>query len=506
MIELGYLSALLERNLVETNSSFSYKFDVIRRFLEEVVQVVPFESIVYAIANGNYQTAMQCASALKTCVTEIPKTVLMYAGLSDAETHLRYGIPVHLLQSMKFKACEQIQYPIGLNQTESLTMYGESEKLVYHLYHQFQNMPLPINVSLPLGEVQIDLKSADIKPSSINVQVADDLLHIQEKVFLKKAESDRLELVSMSNIEDLYPVHGKSSVLKSPLDILATSRKELAKLSNKSSEICSNKLMLQTVNSIRCNELDTCASLLGGFMHQRVVHIILSSHDKRNSEDSDLFLSAAASVGVWALFSLDYSHVQPILDKCNGEQLLVKLFDYVKGMTGIRHETEVDPDPYAAKLQFIVQGMTKSVTCNTQYVTYSLERQLVELCRERNISAETTLSTITGKWSVLFKGYTLSLVHHRCRFLIARWLKWALMIHNLREELAKYTAVGVVGLVNSGKSKLVNTLFGIQVILYNRFDDNKSVVISIARFPLVPLKESALLYHISTILMRVWRV
>ena len=107
--------------------------------------------------------------------------------------------------------------------------------------------------------------------------------------------------------------------------------------------------------------------------------------------------------------------------------------------------------------------MTKTVTCNTQRVSYSLERQLVELCRERNINAETSLSTITGKWSVLFKGYTLSLVHHRCRLLIARWLKWALMIHNLREELAKYTAVGVVGLVNSGKSKLVNTLFGIEV-------------------------------------------
>ena len=49
------------------------------------------------------------------------------------------------------------------------------------------------------------------------------------------------------------------------------------------------------------------------------------------------------------------------------------------------------------------------------------------------------------------------------RPLIARWLKWALMVHKLREELAKYTAVGVAGLVNSGKSILVNTVFGIKV-------------------------------------------
>ena len=41
------------------------------------------------------------------------------------------------------------------------------------------------------------------------------------------------------------------------------------------------------------------------------------------------------------------------------------------------------------------------------------------------------------------------------------------MVHNLREELAKYTAVGVAGLVNSGKSNLVNSLFGIQVSAKN---------------------------------------
>ena len=424
--------------------------------------MVPFESIAYAIASGNYQTAMQCASALKACNTKIPETVLMYAGLYNAEAHLRCGTPAHVLESMQFKAYEQASTPTML--THRRSMYMESNDLVYQYgsYHQIQNF-------LPLNEVRIDLKSAGIKPSSTNIQVADDLLQLTKKVFHKdkvgvQCTMAGLKLVSMSNIEDLYPVHGESSVLKSPLNILAAGRRELSKLSKKSSEICSNKEMLQTVNAIRYNELDTCTSLLGGFMHQGVVDIVLSSRDEQ--EDSGLFLSASASVGVWALFSLDYSHVQPILAKCQGEQLLVKLFDYVKGITGIHHESDKNEfNPYAAKLQFMVQGMTKTVTCNTQHVSYSLERQLVELCRERNINAETPLSTIRREWPVLFKGYTLSLVHYWCRLLIARWLKWALMIHNLREELAKYTAVGVVGLVNSGKSKLVNTLFGIEVCI-----------------------------------------
>ena len=243
-------------------------------------------------------------------------------------------------------------------------------------------------------------------------------------------------------------------------------RKQLAALSIRLSESCSNQEMLHTVNTIRHDELDTCTSLLGGFMHQGYVEINLSSHRHPRLSESDVSLRAAASVGVWALFSLDYHKIQPILLKCQGKQLFVKLFDHVKGISGISQESDESTfNPYAAKLQFIAQGMAKTVTmsANAQNVSYSLERQLVELCNERNINATVPLSDITGKWSILFKENILSLVHIKCRLLVARWLKWTLMIHNLREELATYTAVGVVGLVNSGKSKLVNTLFGIKV-------------------------------------------
>ena len=274
-----------------------------------------------------------------------------------------------------------------------------------------------------------------------------------------------MEFVSRANIEDLYPISSTSgsSGLKSPLDILVTGRKQLTELYARLSESYSNQEMLKTVNTIRHNELDTCTSLLGGFMHQGLVHICLSSH--KSPRLTEVSVHAEASVGVWALFSLDYHQIQPILSKCQGEQLLIKLFDYVKGIS--QESDESMSNPYAAKLQFVVQGMAKTVTvsCNAQNVSYSLERQLVELCNERSINAAIPLSDITSKWSVLFKENTLSLVHPACRLLIARWLKWALMIHNLREELAKYTAVGIVGLVNSGKSKLVNTLFGIKVYI-----------------------------------------
>jgi hypothetical protein len=468
VIELAYLSALLEQQ--RGSSLLSHKLDIVRRFLEDVVQVVPFESIAYAVTNGNQHTAMQCLRALKMDDTKIPKTVMMYNGLREACYHIEHGIPSELLLSMELKAAEKAvqrksgSYDIGLSEV----VYTDSGKLVYARY------PLVPSIDRPLSEpIKVQTDMNNFKPRvPFSKQIVKDVKHLQETLFpiyyMSSAKinlEENIEVVSKANIEDLYPIsssdHEGSAGLKSPLNILISGRKQLTELSMMSK---SNQEMLKTVNTIRHDELDTCTSLLGGFMHQGVVHISLSSY--KHWIPQYVSLRATASIGVWALFSLDYQHVKPILSKCQGEQLLIKLFDHVKGITGISQESDERRfNPYAAKLQFIVQGMAKTVTmsCNAQNVSYSLERQLVELCNDRNISAAIPLSDITVKWSVLFKDKTLSLVHPRCRLLIARWLKWALMIHNLREELARYTAVGVVGLVNSGKSKLVNTLFGIKV-------------------------------------------
>ena len=451
MIELGYLSALLERHCSESDNVLSHKFEVIKKFLEDVVKVVPFESIAYAIANGNYQTAMQCSKALTAANVIVPETEIMYNGLSDAVHHLKYGVPTGLLHSLETRACEKYSL------TQFKSIYVDSGKLVCELLSDSGSI-----------KVQADMKNIQLQ--SVNAEVADELQHLWYRVFANKLTSSN-QLVSKIAIEELYPIHSNtSSGLMSPLNILVNGRKKLAELSVSVTPLSpvsqSNKEMLSVVNTIRYNQLDMCTSLLGGFMHQGAVVILLSSRKHSQVGVSCVSVYTRTSVGVWALFSLDYDHVQPILTQCQDEQLLVRLFDYVKGISGISHEPESDDcdiNPYAAKLQFIVQGMTKTVTCDTQHVSYSLERQLVELCNGLRIDATTPLSEITGKWSVLFKGKTLSLVHYDCRHLIALWLKWALMIHNLREELAKYTAVGVVGLVNSGKSKLVNTLFGIKV-------------------------------------------
>ena len=460
VIELGYLSALLEQCGTDSDGLRSHKFEVIKKFLEYVVKVVPFESIAYAIANGNYQTAIQCSKALEAANIKIPKTIIMYNGLCDASHHLQFGVPTHLLHSLKFKAHEENMLTTHNTMRTSSRISMDSGNLVYESVTFLPGTQIPLYQP---AKVQTNVKESDVQQA--NKEVAHELSLLIRTLFPDTYTSDKLmfSLVSNTAIEELYPIHcDGSSNLKSPLKILVDGRKSLASLSTTSSRSHSNQEMLRIVNTIRNGDLDICTSLLGGFMHQALVEIPLSSN--KSSQAMDVSVNAAASVGVWALFSLDYNHVKPILTQCQDKQLLVKLFDYVKGISGISQEPdESDFNPYAAKLQFVVQGMTKTVTCNTQHVSYSLERQLVELCDEQSIRATTPVSEITGKWSVLFKEKTLSLVHHGYRLLIALWLKWALMIHNLREELAKYTAVGVVGLVNSGKSKLVNTIFGIEV-------------------------------------------
>ena len=463
VIELAYLSALLEQHPNNSISVFSRKFEIIAKFLRDVVKVVPFESIAFAIAFSSYETALVCYEALSTCGIELPVSKIMSDGLLCATHRMGCGISpqlsiVHHRSSRMFTIMNKVSIAAQIdheNQLVTLETFARGSPFIPVDETTFSLDKLHAICNKEIGQ-------------HIN-KMNDDLLEKQEPGLV----------ISNLNIELLYPVTTSSSeaipVLKSPIDILVKGREELSRLARGATTVDAlaihsqlqqtkecNQRMLDKVNAIRKTDLEVCTSLLGGFMEQQDIDIPLSK--SRQDSTMAVWLTATATVGVWALFSLDYSHVQPILAQCDGEKLLVKILDYVKSISGVSPDSDDSSNTsYAAKLQFMTQGMTKTVTCNTQYVGYSLERQLVELCKYLDIEASVSLSDLLNKWGKLFKNNTLSLVDHRFRPLIGRWLKWALMVHNLREEMACYTAVGVTGLVNSGKSKLINTLFGIQV-------------------------------------------
>ena len=449
---MAYLCALLEQQLFNGSMPLSHKFKVIRSFLEGVVHVVPLESLLFAIANGSHDTAMSCFQALKSCRFNLPVSELMGEGLSLAAHRMSHGISESTVQQLR----------------------GYEKSSVHASSKQVSITLLPHTP----GRLQ-PLTSEGVLTPSVRRESQDALEYLRELTAMYTLERDQqiaqcsVKLLCGLDIVTLYPTSISQegfAALRSPLSILSSGREELTallgelqvsrhalKAAVQVKRRKNNQKMLEVVNKIRRREVDTCASLLGAFMQQEEIGIKLA--DSKHDTSEALSITAAASVGVWALFSLDYSHVQPLLVQCKGQQLLVMIEDDIKGKSG---EAPKDSQ-YAAKLQFIVQGMRKTVTCNSRYISYSLEQQLVAVCKEREIDASIPLNTLLMKWSGLFEDIMLSLVHEHYRPLIARWLKWALMIHNLREELAKYTAIGVVGLVNSGKSKLVNRLFGIQV-------------------------------------------
>ena len=460
--------------------------EVIRRFLEDVVQVVPLESIAYAIAYGKPdEIAIQCSEALTSAKLRPPMSHLMTVGFHQAQQRIHSGVSPDVVHDILGKALKQ--FP-GVWPPWYMNIIKDSKQLTF-IFQAKEQSPITAT-SLDwekLKEEYSEVPSQHDTP--VEVQRYVHQLQIesatQQRVALK--QGDPVNVICGLNIAQLYPITTdptqQVSTLKSPLDILKSGKRKLDSLARaaqegaptkrfsspktqhskkKNQSSLQNILMLKTVNEIRQGDLAICTSLLGGFMEQQEIDIPLVK--SRYDRSEALSLSGRASVGVWALSSLDYSAIQPILARCHGNQLLVKIEDYVKAIFNQKAmSSEVNDNQYAAKLQFIVQGMEKTVTCNTQYISYSLERQLSELCEDRKIDTHFPLDRLVGQWGKLFKENILSLVALSHRPLIARWLKWAMMVHHLREELANYTAVGVVGLVNSGKSRLVNTLFGIKV-------------------------------------------
>jgi len=447
-----------------------------------VVQVVPLESIAYAIAYGKPdKIAIQCAEALMSAKLHPPMSHLMAIGFRKAQHRIYSGISPDVICDILGKVVKQ--FPGFCLPWYNITK--DSNMMTVTVKNEEKS---PITATSldweKLKEEYSEVPSQDVAPVEVQRYVQ-ELQFAQEEA--AAIQGDPVNVICGLNIAQLYPVTTNPTqqepALKSPLDILRSGKRKLDLLARAAQEgaparrfsspktqhskkknlsCLQNILMLKTVNEIRQGDLAICTSLLGGFMEQQEIDIPLVKSRRDRSEA--LSLSGRASVGVWALSSLDYSAIQPILARCHGNQLLVKIENYVKAIFNQKAMvSEVNDYQYAAKLQFIVQGVEKTVTCNTQYISYSLERQLSELCEDRKIDTHFPLDRLVGQWGKLFEENILSLVALSHRPLIARWLKWAIMVHHLREELAKYTAVGVIGLVNSGKSRLVNTLFGIKV-------------------------------------------
>ena len=140
----------------------------------------------------------------------------------------------------------------------------------------------------------------------------------------------------------------------------------------------SNEHMLQLVKDISEQDVQICSALLAAFMEEQVIHIPLL---KSPMDTAKLLSSRSApvAVGVWALFSMGHHDLQRMLSSTGGDSLTVEITDYIAGILDPNLKQPKNKhanSSYAAKLQFLLLGIKETVSCSTQYISYSLEHQL----------------------------------------------------------------------------------------------------------------------------------
>jgi hypothetical protein len=281
-------------------------------------------------------------------------------------------------------------------------------------------------------------------------------------------DTDLEVIYPSANIKN--PQKHNEKCCKAPLNLLTEGRKELNRLSEEliadhagfaDETVMSNTniKMLSLLTKLR-KEFETCSALLGAFM-QSQVKIPL---DKPGSDTyANKFAKHASSFGlsVWGLLVLPFEYLNRLIGSSLSDNFRQFVVEFSHRARDYMFPTPVHEFPdYEERLEFLVGSMKQSWACNQEYVSYSLERQLRKECEKRHIHHYTSVADILDQWNAKFEDETLTLVPKEYRRLVARWIRWSLMINNLRESLASETAVGVIGLVNSGKSKFVRSLFG----------------------------------------------
>ena len=475
----------------------SRRFQAVVHFLQEAVKVVPVESVFYAVTYSNDDIALKCSKAIKASLRKgrIIPSEMMIDGSQRAAVRMRTGINGLSINTAVQLAIQQMDagYPsIGgwivtklqptrnnelIVSARTVTGFRISSPLYSEVTRHDQQLPVvdfeilestvPVKLPPPTGQVLL-------QPPLDVIQCLEQLSEvIAEKAVSNAKKGLDLSVICNLNIEQVYPIDSSrreyihATALQSPDKVLKEAREKLAAFveegqeDSESDAKASNECMLELVKEIQECDLKICAALLGAFMEQRIHIPLLES-----PVDTAKIISsrkAPVAVGVWALFSMNYFDLQQRLSQMRGNSLLVEIAEYIGGVISQKEDyklPEISDRNYAGKLQFLLQGIKKTVSCSSQYISYSLEHQL---CNNLKFEKSIPVKELIDTWDEVFKGDALSLVAKSHRPLIARWLKWAVLVHDLREALAKYTCIGVIGLVNSGKSQLVSTLFKIQV-------------------------------------------
>lgn len=497
---MSFLSALLEQSPSVRSGRPTKRFKQIIKFLQEASTIVPIESAIFAVAScDSSSSSAKITQAVVNAahVSSIPVSKMMISGALEAYDKVRSFRYHHRLDQRSMFSQPRIYSEFDFDGAEDSYFDGVEDSYLgtriskpFYSFDQEKGYSQP-HVVMPFRRGQ--KRREKLRPSqssalsvqdsgfSISLEPHDCHLSYFER-FKKICEAlqrpfpPHLKLICGRNIGELYPI---SKAVSSPLNsdaltplsqVLQNARTRLTSLSSshKTATLgisAVNSSMLREVNKIVHEYLAPCVTMLGGFMEQQIrVPLVNSPLDTakalRTAENS-------GAIGVWALFSLNNNDIKYILSSRKNETLVIQIAKFIEGTLSEnikRKRRDAEPTSYDAKQQFLLElGRNRTITCSNDYISYSLERELDSICEEQGISTSTSVDSVINNWSTRFKDTALALVPRAYRPLLARWLIWSLNIHQLREGLASYTTVGVIGLVNSGKSTLVNKVFKVEV-------------------------------------------
>ena len=461
VVELSFLGALLEQQSATPHTS--KRFRMIQDFLRAIIDVVPIESAFSCIANtSSVQNASHLGRTLKHAhVNPLPFSQSLFVNAALAITKLR-GEAVHFNDTTKLEDLFHIfvlaakkraaSFKAAPNESQYLKWFGPDV-----VSNGGENHDVVEYLQTVVEDAISNCQGRILAISGLSVK---SLFEATENI--SKQEND--------------PMATGIPAIKSPIYLLKEGRTKLIELQSnmsrkdieKSSTKARNTRFLDYVNRLRNEELHISIQIITAFMEE-YIRIPVSDFN--------------VTVSYWQLLKLGLGILRRTMPKDVTKQYdsVSRHIRSIADDTGlpvdayvIKTETERDVanSKYAGKLQFLLNSSLRyddPMLIDDKFLVYSLESHLYRkfadstVPERKRIDDSTPLQKIEEDWDVLFKDIALSMMEPSHRQLIARWLKFSLMIHKLRTELSCRTCVGVVGLVKSGKSTLVKELFQIVV-------------------------------------------
>ena len=408
-----------------------------------MLTVVPYESIMCAVAHcRDKRTAELCTRMIKRLRIEFPFSITTYASSFVAAFKIQHqkSMKASIAEFFDHLPFEDCAYFIWL---KAKYMKGSSKAAVASFSEEIFTDPYIF--------AALDLLSDDALYLRLMIQRSLDQVKSLSEVMA----------VSSFSAADLYSwssagTEQETKSLKSPVSVLVEGREVLHPRNDTSSPHKSDSRLrsydetMRVLENARGGQFDLCIGVLCGFMYQHVRVPFIEFNPMTFWKSLRHHIAPYSDV-----FKNDSEFWTSILKRCQ---------------RAIAKGSQVAEHSYDAKLKFLVNNIdpeTKGHTTPTasEYSMYTFEKKLKELCSSRKITKDTPIDRIILAWKTHFEkeACPMAKVASSHRSLISRWMKWSLMIHELRLTLEKHITIAIPGLVNSGKTQLIRSLFGLDV-------------------------------------------